>query len=367
MSQTSTSRLVVIGPSGSSQATIPLTTPTNTFPTSTSLTTTTTPRFPTMSSVSSSPATASSPSSGGSAVSRTPNLGAIIGGTLGGIVALLWFIGLMYFAHRNNCFRRPGYKRAMQERGAFEKRERPRSGNTDVEGSFAGRPPGPPGPQAGIGARTFGEPPRPTFNEPPKPTFSEPPKTTFGGKPPPPRPIFADLRSDFGFRTNDPPKNTANDPPKNTFNDPPRTTFNAPPRTNFNDPPRSTFGQPRSNYENRPISGFGERERPRSSFGERPRSAFGDRRSVDQDRPRRGFFGGMLHSDGTGGEWEGAGARREAGYGTPEMEEKTAGWWGWLTRARDNAERRKRVKAEYEEDMKQMRGRVAVESDYPRF
>ncbi|KAG9123221.1 hypothetical protein FRC07_000086 [Ceratobasidium sp. 392] len=326
-----------------------------------------------MSSTSSSPsATSSAPPSGGSAASHTPNIGAIIGGTLGGIVALLWLIGLMYFANRHNCFRRPGYRRAQEERGAFEKRERPRSGTSDAGGPFGDRPAGPPGPQAGMGARTFGEPTKPTFGEPAKPAFSEPPRTTFGSGPPPPRPIFADLRSNLGFTSSDPPKN---DPPRNTFNDPPRSTFNNPPRTNFSDPPRTNlsdrlrtnFSQPaRSNYENRPISGFGDRERPRSSFGERPRSAFGDRRSVDQDRPRRGFFGVQLHSDGTGGEWEGAGARRETGYGTPEMEEKT-GWWGWLTRARDNAERRRRVKAEYEEDMRQMRGRAAVESDYTRY
>jgi hypothetical protein len=72
-----------------------------------------------------------------------------------------------------------------------------------------------------------------------------------------------------------------------------------------------------------------------------------------------------LNSDGTGGEWEGAGARRGGGV-SPEMEEKT-GMWAWLTRAKDNAARRKRVRAEYEEDMRQMRGRAVGETDYARY
>jgi len=259
----------------------------------------------------------------------------------------------MYYAYQHNCFQRPGYQRAKEERGAFEKRERPRPGITDTEGQFGDRPSGPPGPQTGIGARTFGEPPRSTF--------SEPPRRAVGSPPPPPRPIFADPDPEEPPRPNfnDPPNGRSSDPPRTTFNDP-RTTFNSPPRTNFSQPPRS-------NYENRPISGFSDRERPRSSFGERPRSAFGDRRSVEQERTRRGFFGGaVLHSDGTSGEWEGAGTRRESGYGTPEMEEKI-GWWGWLTRAKQNAAQKKRVKAEYEEDMKKMRGRSAIESDYGRY
>ncbi|KAG9074630.1 hypothetical protein FRC06_010560 [Ceratobasidium sp. 370] len=269
----------------------------------------------------------------------------------------------MYYAHQHNYFRRPGYQRARQERGAFEKRERSRSGITDIEGTIGDRPPGPPGPQAGIGARTFGEPPRSTF--------SEPPMRAVGDPPPPPRPIFANLSNDPEPprpNFNGPPNNRLSDSPRTTFDDPPRTTFSDPPRTTFSDPSRTNFGQPpRSNYENRPISGFSDRERPRSSFGERPRSAFGDRRSVEQERTRRGFFGGaLLHSDGSGGEWEGAGARREGEHGTPEMEEKI-GWWAWLTRARQNAEQRKRVKAEYEEDMKKMRGRTAIESDYGRY
>ncbi|QRV98222.1 hypothetical protein RhiJN_26241 [Ceratobasidium sp. AG-Ba] len=311
-----------------------------------------------MSSTTSLSASPTATSGGGSSgASRTPNIGAIVGGALGGIVLLLWFGGLMYFAHRNNCFRRPGYRRAQEERVMFEKRPRPVSGVSQTSG-FGNRPPGPDG---GQGARAFGDPPKSTFNDPPRSTSRNAPEST---------------RSNF----NDPPRNTFNDPPRNTFNDPPRTTFSEPPRTNFNDPPRSStyHDPPQSNYDNRPIAGFGDRDRgrprssfgidrPRSGFGDRPRSAYGDvgRRSVSQDQTRRGFFGGVqLHSDGTGGEWEGAGTRRvEAGYGTPEMEEKT-GWLGWLARAKDNAARRKRIKSEYEEDMRQMRGRSVMGSEY---
>ncbi|KAG8704175.1 hypothetical protein FRC08_002382 [Ceratobasidium sp. 394] len=362
MSQTSTTFFVGIGPSGSEQATVPLTTPTSTFPITTSTTTTTTSTTSTtMSSTSSSPS-ATATSGGNHPASHSLPIGAIVGGTLGGLVAILWFLGLMYYAHQHNCFRRPGYQRAMEERGAFEKRERPRSGIADAGGPFGDRPSGPPGPQTGIGARTFGEPPRSTFNEPPKRMVGDPP--------PPPRPVFADLSEQTPQpNVNNPPNNRLSDPPRTTFSDPPRTTFSDPPRSTFDNPSRTTFSQLRPNYENRPISGFSDRdrERPRSSFGERPRSAFGDRRSVEQERTRRGFFGGtLLHSDGTGGEWEGAGARRETGYGTPEMEEKL-GWWAWLTRAKHNAAQKKRVKAEYEEDMRKMRGRSAIESDYGRY
>lgn len=287
----------------------------------------------------------------------------------------------MYFAHHHGWFRRPGYSQHRDEKDMFEGRGaggRSRSSTNEREGPFADRPSIlAPVPQSGIGARTFGEPartnfsrplPRANFNEPTRTNFTELPRTNFFGQPPrtnfsePPRPNF-----------NEPPRTNFNDAPRKNFAELPRTDFNEPPRSNLAETARSNLGEPTSmgSFADRPRSGFGERERPRSGFGERPRSGFGDagRRSMSQDRTRRGFFGsgGMgLHSDGAGGAWEGAGARRGGEIGGPEMEGKS-GVWTWLTQARDNAARRKRVKAEYEEDMRQMRGRSAVESDYSRY
>ncbi|KAG8725648.1 hypothetical protein FRC11_001777, partial [Ceratobasidium sp. 423] len=125
-------------------------------------------------------------------------------------------------------------------------------------------------------------------------------------------------------------------------------------------PARSSFGvndRPRSSFGERPMSAF----RPTSGFGDRPRSGFGDRRSVSPERVRR-FFGGNNKQD----EWEGAGRRVSMEPGSPEMEDR-GGLLGFIARAKENAARRKRIKSEYEEDMRRMRGRSAVESDYGRF
>ncbi|KAF8608175.1 hypothetical protein BDV93DRAFT_504674 [Ceratobasidium sp. AG-I] len=394
MSQTSSSHVIGIGPSGSLQLTIQVTAPTTTLPLSTSSPTTSsfTPTTSTMSTTSQSATATSSPAP--SAAARTPNIGAIVGGTLGGIAALVWFIGLMYFAHHHGWFKRPGYRQA-KERDMFENRgagERG-SGASERGGPFGGRPAlAAPVPQSGIGARTFGQPPRTNFNEPPaRANFNDPPRTNFNDPPrsnfnDPPRTNFNEPpRTTFGAlpkaNFSDPPRPVFNEPPRSNFNDAPRKNFADLPRTDFNEPPRSNLAEtarsnlgeptPMSNFADRPRSGPGDRGRPRSSVGDRPRSAFGDggRRSISQDFTRRGFFGagGMgLRSDAAGGEWEGAGARRGGGDGTLGFEEK-GGVWNWLGRVRDNAARRKRVQAEYEEDMRQMRGRSAVESDYSRY
>lgn len=79
---------------------------------------------------------------------------------------------------------------------------------------------------------------------------------------------------------------------------------------------------------------------------------------MSPDRSRRSFFG-VAKGDSA---WEGAGRRIGPNSGTPEMEERT-GLWGLLARAKDHAARKKRVKMEYEEDMRRMR----VESDYGRY
>lgn len=87
------------------------------------------------------------------------------------------------------------------------------------------------------------------------------------------------------------------------------------------------------------------------------------------DFSRRGFFGsvGGIGRSQPDPEWEGAGKRINFVPEPTDMEERGGGMFGWFTRAKDHAARRKRVQAEYEEDMRRMRGRSAVESDYSRY
>ncbi|QRV84186.1 hypothetical protein RhiJN_12202 [Ceratobasidium sp. AG-Ba] len=80
---------------------------------------------------------------GSSAASRTPNIGAIVGGALGGIVLLVvrWSD---VFCPPEQLFPTTGYRRAQEERMMFEKRPRPVSGVSQTSG-FGNRPPGPDG------------------------------------------------------------------------------------------------------------------------------------------------------------------------------------------------------------------------------
>ncbi|KAJ1305991.1 hypothetical protein OPQ81_010706 [Rhizoctonia solani] len=298
----------------------------------------------------STPATSSSAPTtvpSGSAASRTPNLGAIIGGTVGGVAVLLWLLALLWWAHRNSWFQRPGYKRQRdRDAGAFGKRSPVITPTTESAAPFAQ----PPQPQMSmIGARTFGQPPqrppppstRMSFSDPPRPSYGDPPRTFFE-------------RTSFG------------DLPRPNFGAAPPVPNLPPARPNPPPAPRSSSGfglndRPLSGFGDRPRSGFGDR--PRSGFGDRPRSAFGDRRrSLSPERVLR-FFGGNNNKQD---EWEGAGRRVSIEPGSPEMEDR-GGLLGFIARAKENAARRKRVKAEYEEDMRRMRGRSAVESDYGRF
>lgn len=252
----------------------------------------------------------------------------MVGGSVGGALALLWILGLVYFAHRHSCFRRPGYTRHKEEKSGgfgFGKRDSSAAPVAEVAA---------PQPVSGFGARTFGVNAR---------TFDEIRPSVYGGE--------------------------ASTPGRTSYVDPPRPSYD-PPRMGYAEPARTTFGQlppaptmpTRSNHTprtsifggERPRSSFGER--PRSGFGDRPRSAFGDRRSPS----RRGFF-----SSGRDTEWEGAGRRINVEPGAEE--EGRGGVFGWLARIKDHAANRRRVQAEYEEDMKRMRGRTAVESDYTRY
>ncbi|KAL5638283.1 hypothetical protein ACGC1H_005090 [Rhizoctonia solani] len=344
MSSSSSTLIIGIGPSGSSQATVPLTTPTTA--TATALTDTTTSTMSTMSSpgvfTSATSSSAPTQSASGSAVSRTPNLGAIIGGTLGGIAALLWLLTLIWWAHRNSWFRRPGYKQHRDTDRTFGKPS-PITPTTESVAPYAK----PPQPQMGtIGARTFGQPPPPparmSFGDPPRPSYGDPPRTNYE-------------RTSFGDR------------PKPNFGPAPPVPSLPPPRPNPAPPLRSSSGfgfndRPLSGFGDRPMSSFGDRDRPRSGFGDRPRSGYGDnRRSLSPDRVRR-FFVGNHKPD----EWEGAGRRISMEPGSPEMEDR-GGVLGFFSRVKESAERRKRVKAEYEEDMRRMRGRSVGDSDYGRF
>ncbi|CCO37358.1 hypothetical protein BN14_11513 [Rhizoctonia solani AG-1 IB] len=299
----------------------------------------------TMSSTGATSSPTSTPASSGSAASRTPNLGAIIGGAVGGAAALLWILALLWWANRHSWFRRPGYKRHRDSVGAFGKRSPAITPTTESAGHFAQ----PPQPQMGmLGARTFGQPPPVPPPPPVRMSFGDPPRPSYGD---PPRPIFE--RTSFG------------DLPRPAFGAAPPVP-NVPPKPNPAPPaPRSSSGfgiidRPRSSFGDRPISTFGDR--PRSGFGDRPRSGFGDRRSLSPDRVRRFFGGGGNKND----EWEGAGRRVSVEPGTPEMEDR-GGVMGFFARAKESAARRKRVKAEYEEDMRRMRGRSIVESDYGRY
>ncbi|CAE6388623.1 unnamed protein product [Rhizoctonia solani] len=348
MSSSSTTLIIVIGSSGSSQATVSLTTPGSTPTTlaSDSILSTTTASSSAMSTMSVTGATSSptsTPTSSGSAASRTPNLGAIIGGTLGGVAVLLWILALLWWANRHSWFQRPGYKQHRDSTGAFGKRSPAITPTTESAGHFAR----PPQPQMGmLGARTFGQPPPVPPPPPTRMSFGDPPRPSYGD---PPRPIFE--RTSFG------------DLAGPTFGSAPPVP-SLPPKPNPPPPaPRSSTGfglaDRRSSFGDRPISTFGDR--PRSGFGDRPRSGFGDRRSLSPDRVRR-FFGGGNKND----EWEGAGRRVSVEPGTPEMEDR-GGVLGLFARAKESAARRKRVKAEYEEDMRRMRGRSVAESDYGRF
>ncbi|KDN36207.1 hypothetical protein RSAG8_10970, partial [Rhizoctonia solani AG-8 WAC10335] len=345
MSSSSSTLIIGIGPSGSSQATVTLTTPNTAI--ATSLTTTTPFIMSTMSSPNAftsptSPTPTPTPTqsaSSGSAASRNPNLGTIIGGTLGGIAALLWILGLLWWAHRNSWFRRPGYKRHRDTDRAFKRS--PITPTTESAAPYAQ----PPQPQMGmIGARTFGQSqpqPQPStrmsFGDPPRPSYGDPPRTNFE------RTSFGDLpRPNFGPAPPVPPRPNPAPPLRSSSG------------FGFNDRPLSTLGD-------RPMSTFGDRDRPRSGFGDRPRSGFGDsRRSLSPDRVRR-FLRGNNKPD----EWEGAGRRISMEPGSPEMEDR-GGVVGFFARVKESAERRKRVKAEYEEDMRRMRGRSMAESDYGR-
>ncbi|GAB1523469.1 hypothetical protein RhiTH_006619 [Rhizoctonia solani] len=329
-----------------------------------------------------SPTPTPTPTSSGSAASRTPNLGGIIGGALGGAAALLWLLALLWWANRHSWFRRPGYKRHRDSVGAFGKRSPAITPTTESAGPFGRPAPAPAQPQMGMfGERTFGQQPRPAPPPPPAPlmSFGDPPRQSYG----------------------DQSRQSFSDPPRPSYGDPPRTNFE---RTSFGDLPRPNFGSappvpglpPQPPKPNPPTSvqapapvpvpvpvpaprsstgfgigdrsSFGDRlsafgDRPRSGFGDRPRSGFGDRRSPSPDRVRRFFGAGNGNKND---EWAGAGRRVSVEPGTPEMEDR-GGILGFFARAKESAERRKRVKAEYEEDMRRMRGRSIVESDYGRF
>ncbi|KAH7334681.1 hypothetical protein B0J17DRAFT_720214 [Rhizoctonia solani] len=347
MSSSSSTFIIGIGPSGSLQAAIPLTSPGATLATIAASATSTTS---TMSSTgATTPATSSSSptqsASSGSAASRTPNLGAIIGGTLGGITVLLWLLALLWWANRHSWFRRPGYERQKDNEKAFGKRS-PITPTTESAAPFSHPP------MSMVGARTFGQPqpqrpPPPStrlsFGDPPRPSYGDPPRTNFE-------------RTSFG------------DLPRPGFGAAPPVPSLPPPRPNPPPPPRSSTGfgindRPRSGFGDRSISIAGFGDRPRSGFGDRPRSGFGDhRRSMSPENVRR-FFGVNSNKQD---EWAGAGRRISIEPGSPEVEDR-GGILGFFARAKESAERKKRVKAEYEEDMRRMRGRSAVESDYGRY